>query len=62
MLAPTERPRLLPAEIMRAIYQIILTRIEAAQYQVFGERITLPAWHRMAIALKVWWAGRVRTK
>ena len=61
-LAPTERPTLLPAEIMRAIYQVVLARIESAQYQVFGERITLPAWRRMAIAMKVWWAGRVRTK
>ena len=61
-LAPTERPRLLPAEIMRAVYQVILTQIENAQYQVFGERITLPPWRRMAIAMKVWWAGRVRTK
>ena len=57
-LAPTERPMLLPAEIMRGIYQLILRRIEALQYQVFGERITLPASRRIAVALKVWYAGR----
>jgi phytoene synthase len=57
-LATTERPVLLPAEIMRAIYQGILERIEARQFQVFGERITIAPWHRLAMAVQVWFANR----
>jgi phytoene synthase len=57
-LASTERPLLLPAEIMRAIYQSILDRIEARQFQVFGERITIAPWHRLAMAVQVWLANR----
>ena len=58
-LASSERPMLLPAEIMRAIYQSILARIEARQFQVFGERITIAPWHRLAMAVHVWLANRV---
>ena len=61
-LSAADRPRLLPAEIMRTIYQLILKRIEARHYQVFGERITVSPWHRLAIALKVWLAGRTKRK
>jgi 15-cis-phytoene synthase len=57
-LTATERPVLLPAEIMRAIYQTILERIEARHYQVFGERITIAPWHRLAKAVQVWLATR----
>ena len=57
-LAAPERPVLLPAEIMRAIYQRILERIEARHYQVFGERITIAPWHRLAMAVQVWLATR----
>jgi phytoene synthase len=57
-LAATERPVLLPAEIMRAIYQRILERIEACHYQVFGERITIAPWHRLAMAIQVWLTTR----
>ena len=54
-LTPTDRSVLLPAEIMRGIYQLILQRIEAADYQVFQERITVSSARRFAVALKVWW-------
>jgi len=56
-LTDTDRPLLLPAEIMRAVYRGILERIEAVQYQVFRERISISSAHRMAIALRVWMAG-----
>ena len=55
-LTADERPMLLPAEIMRAIYHLILKQIETSQYQVFGPRISLPPWRRLAIAVKVWLA------
>jgi phytoene synthase len=55
-LTAAERPMLLPAEIMRAIYHHILEQIEASHYQVFGPRISLPPWRRLAIAVKVWLA------
>jgi phytoene synthase len=56
-LTGTDRPLLLPAEIMKAVYRRILERIEAAQYQVFRERISISSAHRMAIALRVWMGG-----
>jgi phytoene synthase len=53
-LTDTDRRVLLPAEIMRAIYALILHRIEAADYQVFRHRITVPPSRRLALALKMW--------
>ena len=55
-LTAAERPMLLPAEIMRAIYHLTLEQIEASHYQVFGPRISLAPWRRLAIAVKVWLA------
>ena len=56
---------LLPAEIMRVIYQRILEiyqrileRMEARNYPVFGKRITFAPWHRLAMAIQVWLATR----
>jgi len=53
-LPDADRRALLPAEIMRAIYHTILTRIETARYQVFARRITLSPPHRLAVALGAW--------
>ena len=53
-LPDSDRRALLPAEIMRAIYHTILERIEAARYQVFARRITLPPPRRLAVALWTW--------
>ena len=50
-LPESERRALLPAEIMRAIYHMILERIEASNYQVFDRRITLSPPRRLAVAL-----------
>ena len=61
-LTSAERPMLLPAEIMRAIYHLILEQIEASHYQVFGSRISLPPWRRLATAMKVWFALRTKRK
>lgn len=52
---PREDARsLLAAEIMGAIYQEILRRIEGRGYDVFGERIRVPRPRRAMIALRLW--------
>ena len=61
-LTAAERPLLLPAEIMRAIYHRILEQIEASRYQVFGPRISLPPWRRLATAVKIWFGLHTKRK
>jgi phytoene synthase len=51
---------LVPAEIMGRIYWALLEEIEARRFQVFGERVTLPARRKAAIALRCWMRGVVR--
>lgn len=46
--------RLVAAEIMGAIYQEILRRIEANQYDVFSEVIRVPRPARLLVALTTW--------
>jgi phytoene synthase len=46
--------RLVAAEIMRAIYEAILSRIEARRFDVFSERIRVPRPARALIALRTW--------
>lgn len=60
MVLPTaeERPNLRAAEIMRAIYENILTRIEKRNYDVFSERIRVPTPLKLLLALKAWWSSR----
>ena len=53
-LTKTDRQALLPAEIMSAIYQAILARISASDYQVFSGRITISPLRRLTIAIQVW--------
>lgn len=50
---------LVPAEIMGRIYFALLQEIEARRFQVFGERVTVPASRKMAIALRCWLAARL---
>ena len=45
---------LVAAEIMGGIYYGILTRIEAANYDVFSSRIRVPRPNRAVIALRIW--------
>jgi 15-cis-phytoene synthase len=45
---------LVAAEIMGGIYYGILTRIEAANYDVFSTRIRVPRLQRAVIALRIW--------
>jgi phytoene/squalene synthetase len=47
------------AEIMGRIYRALLDEIEARGFRVLGERITLPARRKVAIALRCWTAARL---
>jgi phytoene/squalene synthetase len=53
-LPPEDRRRMVAAEIMGAIYRGILTRIEAARYDVFSRVIRVPRPQRALIAARVW--------
>jgi phytoene synthase len=50
---------LVAAEIMGRIYHALLDEIEARRFAVLGERITLPARRKVAIALRCWAAARL---
>jgi len=53
-LPPADAGSLVAAEIMGGIYYGILTRIEAAHYDVFSARIRVPRPQRALIALRIW--------
>ncbi len=53
-LPRADRKALLPAEIMRGVYERILFRIEQADYRVFGPRVRVPPSARLAIAAGIW--------
>jgi 15-cis-phytoene synthase len=55
---PEERPSLRAAEIMRAIYENILTRIERRNYDVFTNRVRVPTPVKLWLAAKAWWECR----
>jgi phytoene synthase len=50
---------LVAAEIMGRIYRRLLQEIEARDFRVFGERITVPVRRKVAIALRCWTAARL---
>jgi phytoene synthase len=54
VLPPTDARRLVAARIMGAIYRGILTRIEAAGYDVFSGVIRVPRPRRALIAATTW--------
>jgi phytoene synthase len=53
-LPAVDAGNLVAAEIMGGIYYGILTRIEAANYDVFSSRIRVPRPRRAMIALRIW--------
>ena len=53
-LSSADRQSLLSAEIMRAIYFNLLTRIEHARFAVFASRIRVPSFRRLTLALAAW--------
>jgi phytoene synthase len=54
LLPPQDRRAMVAAEIMAAIYWRLLARIEKRRYNVFGERVRLPALEKLWIALSVY--------
>ncbi len=50
---------LVPAEIMGQIYFALLSEIEARRFQVFADRVTVPARRKVAIAVRCWTAARL---
>jgi len=55
---PEERPALRAAEIMRAIYENILDRIENASYDVYTQRLRAPTPVKLWLAARAWWQCR----
>jgi phytoene synthase len=55
---PEEYPALRAAEIMRAIYEDILNRIEKKNYDVFAGRVRVPTPVKLWLAAKTWWECR----
>lgn len=53
-LPPADRGRLYAAEIMAAIYEAILDKIERRGYDVLGDRVSLSAPRKMALAAGVY--------
>ncbi len=58
-LPEPDRPRLLAAEVMGAIYRRLLRRIEADRFRVFERRITVPRLTQIGVALRAWATGHV---
>ena len=59
LLPEPDRKRLLPAEVMRAIYLKLLRRIERRQFRVFERRISVPRLQQLGVALRAWALGEV---
>ncbi|MCX8071978.1 MAG: presqualene diphosphate synthase HpnD [Candidatus Binatia bacterium] len=53
-LAPEDQRSLAAAEAMRLIYQRLLARIEAQNFDVFRQRVTLPRYEKVSLALAAW--------
>ena len=57
-LPAADAGRLFAAEIMGRTYFALLGAIEARRFDVFGGRVSLPTYHRVAIALRCWLGSR----
>ena len=58
-LPDEDRPRLLAAEVMGAIYRRLLRRIEAEEFRVFESRIRVPRLQQLGVALRARVTGHV---
>jgi len=58
-LALEDRSSLAPAEAMRLIYERLLDRIEAKQFNVFGPKVSLPRYAKVTLALAAWSRSRL---
>jgi len=59
LLPAEDRPRLLAAEVMAAIYRRLLRRIEATGYRVFDRRLAVPRLTQIGLALQARVTGQV---
>jgi phytoene synthase len=58
-LTAEDRPRLIAAEVMGAIYRRLLRRIEAEEFRVFERRIAVSRLTQLRVALRARVTGRV---
>lgn len=60
-LPPTERPSMIAAELMGAVYWRLLVRMERAGFNCFGPQCPrLPKIEKMYLLFRTWW--RIRTR
>jgi phytoene synthase len=59
LLPDQDRPRLLAAEVMAAIYRRLLRRIEASGFRVFDRRLGVPRLTQIGLALQARVTGQV---
>lgn len=59
-LPASDRKRLLPAEIMAAIYHRLLSRIRRGNYDVFSEKVSVPDWLKLVDASRLWLSSLFR--
>ncbi len=57
-LPEQDRPSLVAAEIMGAIYHELLNKIQEVQFDVYRNRVSVSKMRRMKIALNVWFKSR----
>ncbi len=53
-LSPEEQRQFPAAELMRRMYEALLARIVARNFQVFPKKLNVPASKKLAIAMSVW--------
>jgi len=58
-LTAEDRPALVAAEAMRAIYSALLDRIVRADYRVFGQRQSLPLARKLYLVGRVWLGAKL---
>jgi phytoene synthase len=59
-LAAEDRSSLATAEAMRRIYERLLDRIEARRFDVFGPRVALKSYEKVALAASGFWRSQLR--
>jgi 15-cis-phytoene synthase len=57
LLPEPDRPRLLAAEVMGAIYRRLLRRLEEDQFPVFERRVCVPRLQQLGVALRAYLTG-----
>jgi len=53
-LHPDDRVLMTPAEVMACVYEDLLERIKDADFRVQFQRVRVPAWRKLLLALKAW--------